>query len=455
LGRAKRLKIDIKKVIGTLIGLTILVEGSILAISAKPAIIQGIGGIQSSTVLLAGIQLALLGAFIMLAWPLKDLKLLKDRTELHKIFTFLILILNLVVLVEGLFLTLYANKVIFTGGRTFGHVAAALLSAQLLSLGLMSTILWFKRDAKEINLLAWFAGIVASTGIVASGAMIIGCASALTAGNISDVGPGKMTVAGSVLLALGAICLFVWLFNGKLGQWKGGRVPFILICISTAVIGLAAIYLSGVATDMRLGNFFRATKLQVVLVASGLFLLAAVSFVAWFIRTEQMRLRFLPELIGLVCGLILATEGVIVFGLADKATIVGYGILPASVTLIIGYQMILLGGVVVMAWLLQVTNYFNKGFRKTLLDLFMVLITSIVVIDGISALVISGQTQLVGVGTLTHRTIVLFGLQLGVLGLVSSLTWVFRENPATPRLRRFQFLAFLFMALLLIAAMVI
>jgi hypothetical protein len=421
LGRAKRLKIDIKKVIGTLIGLTILVEGSILAISAKPAIIQGIGGIQSSTVLLAGIQLALLGAFIMLAWPLKDLKLLKDRTELHKIFTFLILILNLVVLVEGLFLTLYANKVIFTGGRTFGHVAAALLSAQLLSLGLM----------------------------------IIGCASALTAGNISDVGPGKMTVAGSVLLALGAICLFVWLFNGKLGQWKGGRVPFILICISTAVIGLAAIYLSGVATDMRLGNFFRATKLQVVLVASGLFLLAAVSFVAWFIRTEQMRLRFLPELIGLVCGLILATEGVIVFGLADKATIVGYGILPASVTLIIGYQMILLGGVVVMAWLLQVTNYFNKGFRKTLLDLFMVLITSIVVIDGISALVISGQTQLVGVGTLTHRTIVLFGLQLGVLGLVSSLTWVFRENPATPRLRRFQFLAFLFMALLLIAAMVI
>lgn len=451
----KGLKIEVKKVIGALMGLIILAEGTLLALSAKPAIIQGIGGVQSSTVLLAGLQLALLGAFILFAWPLKDLKLLKDRNEVHKIFTFLILILNIGVMVEGLFLTLYATKVIFVGGRTFGHVAAALLSAQLLCLGIISTILWFKREAKEVNLLAWLAGIATSTGFVASGALIIGCASALTATNISDVGAGKMTVAGSVLMALGTICLLAWLFkDGKLGQIKGGRLLTIMVCASTAVVGLASIYLSGVASSIKLGNFFSATKLQVVLVVSVLFFIAAVGFVSWLIRTEPLRFKFLPELFGLLSGLMIATEGVIVFGLAGKATIQGFGILSASVINVVGIQIILFGGMVVFAWLLHHTKYFSIGSRKTLLDGFMIIITSVIVIDGISVLVISGPTMLDGVGGLLRGTIVLFGSQLGVLGLITSLTWVYRENPASPRLRRFQFLAFLLMALLLIAAMV-
>jgi hypothetical protein len=446
----ERLKIDVKKVLGLLLGIAVLGEGAFLISYARPANIGGIGGILGTTVAMAGAILALLGLLMVLSWILKDLKALQLKTKLYRILIILATVLHIAVLVVGLGLTLNARQVYFENGYHFGRVAVALLCAQLFVIGTFSTMLWLKRDAKVKNIVAFLGSVAGSSGLAAVGAALIGCAAPLTAVYLTEIGAGKMTLVGALFIVIGAISLMAWIFDGgKLAQGKWRMIWTALIGATSLVVMLMAVYQSGVASDFTIGDFFSLGKLWFVAFASGLFLLAALTFAAWMVREKTLNRKFGLQTAGMLAGILLATEGVAVFGFAGETTIEGLGTLPHGIILMFGAQMVLLGTISAASWILKDTKYFNFGFRKTALDLMMLFLMSIAVVDGLAVLMVAAPTDIAGIGGILQRTMLMFGASVASLGLLSLLTWTFRENPAPPRLKRMEFLVILFWALMI------
>jgi len=452
----ERLKVDVKKLLGLLIGVTILGEGSFLIWYARSALIGGIGHILTRTVSLFGIVIAVLGLLMVLSWALKDLKFLRAKPRIYQVLSILATVMFIGVMAIGLGLTMNARSVAFDGGYDLGPVAVAVLCAQFFIFGALSAALWFKRDSKVKNLVAFLGGNLGSIGIAASGAMIYGCAAPLTATYLLDIGAGKMHLVGLMLIVLGFVGVVAWALAGsRVAKGKVLLALNIIVIATSALTVIGAIYLSGVASKFILGNFFSGTKVQMVAFASVLFLMAATAASAWMVREKTLNRRFLLQALGMLAGLVLATAGVAVLGFAGETKIEGLGTLPHNLIFMFGGQIILLGGMSTLSWVLKDTKYFNFGFRKTALDLMMIMLMSIAVVDGLAALMVAADTNIVEIGLIRQRTMFIFGAGLAGLGLLSLITWTFRENPAPPRLKRIEFLIFLFWTLMVVAGIVL
>ncbi|OPY31694.1 MAG: hypothetical protein A4E32_01296 [Methanomassiliicoccales archaeon PtaU1.Bin124] len=452
----ERLKIDVRKVLGLLLSIVVMGEGAFLIWYARPAIIEGIGGILARTVSMAGAGLFVLGLLMFLYWLLKDMSFVKDRKLVAKVLNVLGGIASAALVVIGLSVTMSAREVSFQHGYTFGRAAVAVLGSQLILVSFPALILYMKGREPIKNLVTFLGGVLGSTGLIAFGAIIIGVASPFTADFIKDVGAGKMTLLGLFLIITGGLGLAAWMLIGS--KWMEGRkrriLDLLLLALSAAV-AIFSIYLSGAASDFKLGDFFVGKKVWMVGIAALLFMIDALAVSAWLVREKALNRRFALQVIGMLSGIVLATGGMVVFGFAGDTTIQGLGKLPHSLILMFGAQMVLLGGMGTLTWVLKDTKYFNFGFRKTALDLMMLMLMSIAVVDGLCALMIAAPTEIQGIGGILQRTMTMFGGVVAGLGLLSLATWTFRENPAMPRLKRIEFLVLLFWALMTIAGLLL
>jgi hypothetical protein len=450
------LKIDIKKVLGIVIGIAIIVEGGLLISTSAPATIDNFGGIRESTVILAGAQLALLGILISVSWLLLDLSFVRSRPLVCKLLFFVALAINLVVMAEGLYLTTNAEGVSFEGGSTFGRVAAALLSAQLFFIGAFSTSLWIVRERKIINILAWTIGIASALGLAAIGASIIGVASPLTADFITGIGEGKMMVAGSLLMLLSTILVIGFLLNGT--KFMKGKVKIFLSVVFIAITALAAIgsvYLSALASHFELGDFFAAGQMYMAAFFVVTFMLSALVLASWWMKDRKLDLKFVIEAVGVLAAIILAGVGVEVFGLAGKTEIEGLFTLPNGIVLLLGVQLILLPCIVLTLKMLEGMKHFNSQTMKSLFEIVMLFLTIIITFEGIGTMIVSSPLSISNGYGFTETTMFLFGTSVAASGIVMLLAWNLREAHSAPRQRRFEVLVIIFMVLMLLAALLI
>ncbi|HSV42664.1 MAG TPA: hypothetical protein VLH13_04555, partial [Methanomassiliicoccales archaeon] len=392
-------------------------------------------------------------------WAVKDLDMVRSRPRMSKMFYVVALLINLVVLAEGLFLTLNARHVHFVGGESYGPVAVALLAGQLFALGAMAALLWFHKWREGTNVLAWMAGHVSSIGLVTFGAIIMGCANFVTGTALNGFTKATMYSGGSMLLLLGSIPLIAWLFDSLTLEKRpvalvrrllGWAAP---ICMVVLIVGTIA--LSGLADDFRIRDTFKGSKLLMVAFSAFLFMLASLALASWMVRRRPLVRSFVFDTLGIVSGILVAAEGVAVFGMAGETTIKGIGTLPHFIIQMIGAQLILLGLAIGLVWIISGHRFFSAGIKRTMLDGLIYLLTALVVVDGLAGLSIKGQLSIQGIGTILESTMVLFTAQLALLGLISLFVWIFRSDGPTPMMKRFGFLAWLFLALMLPAALLL
>ncbi len=160
-------------------------------------------------------------------------------------------------------------------------------------------------------------------------------------------------------------------------------------------------------------------------------------------------------MLGTLAGVLLAAEGVVLIGFAGETQLETLGVLSETMTMLIGVQVALLGSIVLGAWLLRGFRWFKGNFNRMLLDMLMLIVASVLALEGVAAMALAADITIDGIGTMLESTMVLFGLQLALVSILALLCWVFRDDGPFPRMQRFMFVVLIFLALLIPPALLL
>ena len=146
-----------------------------------------------------------------------------------------------------------------------------------------------------------------------------------------------------------------------------------------------------------------------------------------------MNIRNSLNPIGLLAGIIIAIEGLVVMAYAAPVNVEGIGGIMKRTVLIGGGQLFILGLFLVLSWIFMNQNLRIRD-RKILEKRFRVvavLLGAIVAVEGIIVAFYAGPTFVGGIGEILGQTVVLVGAQLFVLGTLICISWVFRGSTRT------------------------
>jgi hypothetical protein len=448
---------DIRKVLGIVLGIAIIAEGGLLMSMAAPVMIDDHGGVREMYVMLAGAQLALLGILISASWFLLDLPFIRSKTMARKMLCFAALAINIAVMAEGLFLTTNAEGITFDGGSSFGTVAAALLSAQLFSIGAFSTALWVIREKNAVNILTFVAGVGSAIGLAAIGATIIGVASPLTTDLLTNIGEGKMTAAGAALMVFSALLALGFLLDGTkfLKKRRWDLVVEVVFIAITAIIAIVSVYLSALSGYFELGDFFAAGQMYMAAFFAVIFMLSVLVLVSWWMRDRNLTKRFVAEAVGMLAMTVLAGVGIIVFGLAARTEFEGLFTLPHEIVLLIGAQLVLLPCFVISLSMIRGKRHFETPTMKGLIDGAVLILAVLISIEGIATMIASVPLNVGNVYHFLESAMFLLGAGIAASGMVMLTSWNLRESRSSPRQRRVEVLMLIFLALMFLAALLI
>jgi hypothetical protein len=455
-GGGEELKINLRQLLGVLLGFIIFGEGAILASANRSATIEGVGTISASTILLIGLQLAICGFIIMLFWLLEWAEFMPKDGQIKKALEIVSLIVPIVVAVEGLFLTTNATMVSFENGRVFGRVAAALLSAQLFGFGTLAAIMWLKRKQEVPNILIWFAGVFSAVVIMAWGAVFIGCQSDVFITGFGGISAIYVLVGGVVMFLLGLLPLAVWVVHGT--KYYGDQVKrlgTIALALTTLTMALGTVGLATIANDFTLGDFFTGIKIWMAAWCGLVFFFSLLGFSAWWSRRVPLDLPGLPQMIGTLAALLIATEGVILIGFSGEAQLDTIGTLSKTMTMLISVQVLFLGMLATVAWLFRQEKWFQGNFNRMLIDMLVLIVLTVVSLEGVAIMALAAPITIEGIGTMLESTMQMFGLQLTALAMLTLLCWIFREDGSLPKMQRFMFVVLIFLALLIPPALLL
>jgi len=424
---------------------------------AAPATIENYGGLREFTVTMAGFQLAALGAFIAISWLVVDLKFIASRDKVRKAFYIFITAVNVIVMVEGLFLTVSAEGVTFEGGDRYGQVAAAMLSMQLFAIGAFSLLLWLERSIKPTNLLSWVVGTGSAISLASIGALIIGVASPLDANYLTNIGEGKMTLAGVLLMVLSMVFIIGFMLDGtRFGKKRPLKIFFEVYFIAVALLfAFGSAYLSALASHFELGDFFSAGQMYMAAFFAITFMLSVLVLAAWFLRDRKFGRGLMIEGIGVSAAIVLAGIGIEVFGLAGRTVIQDLFTLPHGIVLMVGAQMVVLPCAIVMFDLLRGKEHFRSQTVISVMDIALLLISMIMATEGLVIMISSARVVINNGYGFLEQTVFAFGAVVAILGILMMAAWSNREPLASPRLRRIEVLMTIFYLLMFAAAFVI
>jgi hypothetical protein len=455
-GGGEGLKVRLRQVLGVLFGFIIFAEGAVLASADRPATIEGIGTITASTILLMGLQLAILGFIIMLLWLLEWAEFLPKGGQIKKVLEIIGLIVPIVVAAEGLFLTTNATMISFEDGKVYGRVAAALLSAQLFGFGALATVMWLKRKQEVPNSLIWFAGIFSAVVIMAWGAVFIGCQSNVFITGFGGISAIYVLFGGVVMFLFGLVPLAVWIVHGT--KYYGDQVKkfgTIALALTTLTMALGVAGLATIANDFTFGDFFTGKKIWMAAWCGLVFFFSMMGFAAWWSRRVPLNFPELPQIIGTLAALLLATEGVILIGFSGETQLDTIGTLSKTMTMLFSVQVLFLGMLVTAVWLFREGKWFQGNFNRMLIDMLILIVLTIIALEGVATMALAAPITIEGIGTMLESTMQMFGLQLTVLAILTMICWIFREDGSLPKMQRFMFVVVLFLALLIPPALLL
>jgi hypothetical protein len=137
--------------------------------------------------------------------------------------------------------------------------------------------------------------------------------------------------------------------------------------------------------------------------------------------------------IGLLAGIIIAMEGLVVMAYAAPVNVEGIGGIMKQTVLIGGGQLFILGLFLVLSWIFMnqdLTTRDRKIFEKGL-RIIAILLGAIVAVEGIIVAFYAGPTFIGGIGGVLGQTVILAGAQLVVLGILVCISWIFKASTRT------------------------
>ena len=420
------------ELIAIIIGVIVLLEGLILFNLAAPMRIDGIGGIRESTVSLGGLQLFLLGLLFVVSIFLRKRNwgMGKRREMLSLFFTLLPFLIATIIAVEGIVIASMAGSVYWQGigGIRKFWVGAAGCQLFVLGIGGLLTSRFADTPLRTIGLSRIF-GILVSIVLAAEGLFVISIAGRTSIEGVGGIRESTFEYAGIQLLILALFLLLAWSLKDGILAIRGRkilgrrvvRVLSIIISIIIAVEGAILAIKCGRMSIEGIGGILERT-----VVASGaqLFALGLLSASLWALNKEILLRARAAEIIAIAASVAIASEGLFIMGVASPANVQSIGGITASTVNTAGTQLLVLGIIALIAWLVKnfASEIFNERPIIAKAASFVIIIMSfIVAVESLFVMHFASITTIKSVGTLTANTILIGGVQLFILAIVQSI----------------------------------
>ncbi len=270
-----RLKVGFNFV-AMLLAILAIIEGLTIAMNAQPVSVAGFGGMKGSTVMLAGLQLAVIGAVMLVAiWWNEHVQL---NNIIDTVMRYIPLLAGIIILFEGLIVAYFAAPIYVQsiGGIRNFYVSA--FGAELFLIGAGIIVLWLFRSRLSNGLLL---ALVASLTIASAGIMMMSAADRISWIGLGGFKQSTVFIVGAMLALIGilGIALYYVEGHGILGRqlmgmelWSWSIMALGLIAAIGAVVVVS--FAGNVAFPDRLS--FKGST--VALVGMGMFILGLLSF---------------------------------------------------------------------------------------------------------------------------------------------------------------------------------
>ncbi len=439
---------------GILFGIMAIIEGLFAIYIAKPTSINSIGGITQSTFVLAGVQLAVLGAVMIFAWILYKNKRMEGK--MGKLIPIVMLLASIAIIIEGIIVAYLSSDIKIGGVQGVSKMLVALGGTQLFLIGALQFSLWIRRDKGESNWLFEWGAIVLTVVLMGEGLLVMGISADTTIGNIGTVPKWAASVAGLQLFLLSGILLVMQLFreNGifvnRLGK-KRMNILFSLLILAIVFEGLVMAYFAEPVTLKYTDSLTNGVrKIFVSMAAAQLFALGLMVFSFMKLAESKLDRKILVEFFGMGSGIVLATEGAWILGISGYTKIFNeIGGVVTRTVMIAGLVLVLLGLAVVFAWHYRANRIVKRIAGNGRIDVLMVLVSLVTGLSGVALSALSVNVLISGFGSVSAKYIELAGIQLILLASIMVLTWALRVDGISNRMRRASYLVALFMMLLI------
>ena len=273
------------KIAGLLLGAILSVEGLFISIYLGPIQIKGAGEFPRYTVILAGVQLFILGLLVLLSWILREkgIRLKGNYTLGKRSFDLIMLLAGIVVVAEGFAIVVLAGPGIVGGIGGVMEQTVVLFGAQLFMLGLLALLTWNMRDKKfRFN---WTIGYLAGMAMATEGLIFVGVAAPTTVEGMGGIVASTIALVGAQLLIIGLLVMLTWtlkdrrilLKNRLVTKWKLFDYALLIAGVVVAIEGLMVIALAGQTVVQDIGVVLKHTATLFGIQLFGLGILAIAS----------------------------------------------------------------------------------------------------------------------------------------------------------------------------------
>jgi len=422
-----------RTILGMLLGWALAFEGFFALSLTNSATVDGIGGIRASTFSLASIQLIILGAFILIAWIIKEALPGVEKRTWGILFSLMVYLGTVLIIIEGLAIIFLAGDVIITDFGLISKVYIVLTGAQLFALGVLNLRLWRLRNVQPTNWLVDSLGSIVAVLMMAEGLSVIGLSAYTKIEGLGGVLEQTVNMAGLQLFIIGMLIFLLWtivqdqLLGKRMGMILTERRSIVLIAVLSGIVVLEGAIASAWAGSITNDEIGGVRKMFVVAGCAQLFAIGVVTPLLWKLRSHKMSIKFFIDLIGPMAMALIATEGVVAIGLAASTRIDGIGGIKESTFFLAGAQLIILASIGLFAYLIKDSAIIGTRVRQ-LVDSLPIVTIALVGLEGIVATVLAAQMWITDFSSVRVSYVLIVGIQLTVFAAIALASWARTEG---------------------------
>lgn len=250
--------------------------------------------------------------------------------------------------------------------------------------------------------------------LLVEGLLVVSVAAPATIEGNGTISAGDLQLFGLLLLVVGAVGLALGVLAFVKPQLleEGSRLSITSKLVK--VIGGMAIAIEGIVLALMAGRTViegQGTYEAYIVAAfvAQVFFLGVALLLLELIGDVEFRLGRMLMYLG---GLVAASEGVAIIGIADETIIEGLGGILERTVLYAGAQLLIIGLLFLFCCLM--VDRFGKG--KGLFSVLRLVSGALIVIEGLAVIAMATAVTPAHIGTITSRTLVIAGVQLALFG---------------------------------------
>ncbi len=238
-------------VIGSLASGIVLVEGLLTVVVSAPATLGRIGGVLASTVLIGGVQLAVLGALSLVMILSSRRARSPSKGASSRFATFTIIILGSIIILEGLLIAFAFGAVTIQGMGTIPSYLISAFGGQLLILGSIIMLAHLLRKTRIFlpRIISYACALI----VAASAVIIIGVTAETDVAGHRTSGQDMLLLAGLLMLLIAMAFVIVSVVSER-APIKGRWLEYLKQALSIA-IALEGIVLIALASPIYVSGF--------------------------------------------------------------------------------------------------------------------------------------------------------------------------------------------------------